>query len=760
MIKEEKSKRREIRQEISSYDLVVVGGGLSGVCCSLAAARNGCKVALVQDRPVLGGNASSEVRVWALGATSHMGNNNRWAREGGIIDEILVENLYRNREGNPLLFDALLLDKVTAEPNISLYLNTVVYDMAKSEDGQLTSVTAFNPQNQTRYQFSAPYFCDASGDGILSFLAGASYRMGAEDREEFHEGFSPSADYGELLGHTIFLYTKRCSQPVKYVAPSFALQDMTAIPKLHQITPDQYGCNYWWFEYGGTKDTIYDSEDIKFELWRVVYGAWNHIKNSGLYPEAANLTLEWVGVIPGKRESRRFEGLYMLTQHDIVEQTRFEDAIAYGGWAIDLHPAEGVYSSAPSCNQYHSEGIYSIPYRCYVSKDVPNLYFLGRLISVSHVAFGSTRVMLTSALGGQAIGCAVALCKEKGCQPADLLNPADIKILQNRLSLMGQSIPHVAISSDCNLLTKAALQASSTLSFSGFPFDGDWRRLDMSIGELLPLRKNTVYQIKIEVSVETETDLTVDLMTSQKPFNYTPNQLLESQQYHLEKGQRNLTVSFTQTLEADSYAFILFRRNEQVSIRMSNSRVTGILSVFNKFNKAVNNLGRQLPPAGSGFKEFEFFTPERRPQGQNIAFRLSPALDCFSVENLRNGYVRPYLGTNAWVADWDDEAPELVIDFGERRKLHELRLYFDTDYDHPLETIQWNHPESVIPFCVRQYSVYDETGKEVYTATDNYQTINVIRFEDDLHSRLLRIVFQRNVSATPVALFQVVVISV
>lgn len=756
MIRQGKDRKRESRQESFTFDLVVVGGGLSGVCCSLAAARNGCKVALIQDRPVLGGNASSEVRVWALGATSHMGNNNRWAREGGIIDEIMVENLYRNREGNPLLFDALLLDKVMNEPNISLFLNTVVYDVAKSDNDTVSQVTAFNPQNQTRYLFSAPYFCDASGDGILSYLAGASYRMGAEDCSEFKEGFSPSADYGELLGHTIFLYTKRSDQPVNYVAPSFALKDMTAIPKLHQITPDQYGCNYWWFEYGGNKDTIYDCEDIKFELWRVVYGAWDHIKNSGLYPEAANLTLEWVGVIPGKRESRRFEGLYMLTQHDIVEQTEFPDAVAYGGWAIDLHPAEGVYSSAPSCNQYHSEGVYSIPYRCYVSKDISNLYIVGRLISVSHVAFGSTRVMITSALGGQAIGCAAAMCKEKGCLPADLLEPAAMAELQNRLSLMGQSIPHVSISADSNLLSSASLQASSTLSFDGFPFDGDWRCLEMSMGELLSLKHDTKYQIEVEVKADAPTELTVDLMVSQKPFNYTPNRLLESKQYHLEAGSTRLTVEFTQMLDTDSYAFILFRRNEHVSLRTSRRRVTGILSVFNKFNKAVNNLGRQLPPEGSGFKEFEFFTPERRPCGQNIAFRLTPSLDCYAADQVCNGYIRPFLRPNAWVAGWEEDTPELVIDFGEPTEVHGLRLYFDTDYDHPMETIQWNHPESVMPFCVQQYCIYDDSGKEVFCMTDNHQTINVINFQNTLYSRYLRLVFKRNNPDIPVALFQIV----
>lgn len=364
MIKESCEKKlRAFRHERLTAQLAVVGGGMTGVCTALAAARRGLSVVLVQDRPVLGGNASSEVRLWVLGATSHMGNNNRWAREGGIIDEIMVENTFRNREGNPVIFDTILLDKVLAEKNIRLLLDTVVYDVEKQGADRIAALLAFNPQNETRYRIEAPLFSDASGDGIAAYRAGAAYRFGAEEREEFGECFSPSDGYGELLGHTIYLYPKRTEHPVRFVPPSFALRPITAIPKYEQIDPSQHGCNYWWFEYGGQKDTIHDTGQIKLELWRVVYGAWDYIKNSGRFPEAENMTLEWVGTIPGKRESRRFEGLYMLSQRDIVEQRPFPDAVAYGGWAIDLHPAEGVYSPQPSCSQYHSKGIYPIPYR-------------------------------------------------------------------------------------------------------------------------------------------------------------------------------------------------------------------------------------------------------------------------------------------------------------------------------------------------------------------------------------------------------------
>ncbi len=421
MIISEGISSRSLRQDVLTADLVIIGGGLAGTCCAITAAREGIKVILVQDRPVLGGNASSEVRLWVLGATSHMGNNNRWAREGGVIDEILVENMYRNPEGNAVIFDTVLLDKVVTEPNITLLLNTAVFEVTKADDS-IAAVKGFCSQNSTEYVLKAPLFCDASGDGVAGFLAGAAFRMGAESQEEFGEKFAPTREYGELLGHSLYFYSKDVGRPVKFVAPAYALQDITAIPRYRKFNAKEHGCNLWWVEYGGRLDTVHDTETIKWELWRVIYGVWNHIKNSGQFPEAQNLALEWVGTIPGKRESRRFEGDYMLTQQDIVEQRAHNDAVAFGGWSIDLHPADGVFSEKPGCNQWHAKGIYDIPYRSYYSRNVRNLFLAGRIISVSHVAFGSSRVMGTSAYGGQAVGMAAALCKENDVLPAGLYN--------------------------------------------------------------------------------------------------------------------------------------------------------------------------------------------------------------------------------------------------------------------------------------------------------------------------------------------------
>ena len=736
-------------------ELIVVGGGIAGTCAAITAARNGIKVILVQDRPVLGGNGSSEVRLWVLGATSHMGNNNRWAREGGVIDEILVENLYRNKEGNPIFFDTVLLEKVKLESNITLLLNTIVYDLEKKDAVNISSLKAFCSQNSTEYYLNAPLFCDASGDGIVGFKAGASFRMGAEIKSEFGEGFTPTAEYGELLGHTMYFYSKDTGKPVKYVAPSYALKDITKIPKFKNIKTGQMGCNFWWFEFGGRGDTIHDTEEIKWELWSVIYGVWDYIKNSGNFPEAENLTLEWVGNIPGKRESRRFEGPYILTQQDVVGQTHFYDAVAFGGWAVDLHPADGVFSELPSCNQYHSKGIYEIPYRCLISKDIKNLFIAGRLISASHVAFGSTRVMATAGHGGQAIGMAAAMCIQAGTTPLAFTDSENIRMLQQRLNLAGQSIPGIPIDPTWNLAAEATIEASSTMTLSQIPYDGCWKEMNAAVAQMLPLAKGTKYSIEVLIDAGKETNLVVELRTSSKIQNYTPDQLVEKIKIALAPGEQWVRVDFSKSLSDDQYAFIIFRSNPDLKICFSEKRITGILSVFNKTNPAVNNYGKQEPPENSGFDSFEFWCPERRPGGENITMNITPALKCFSAKNLVNGYTRPYLQPNAWVAEWSEQISTVSLRWETVQAINSVTLHFDTDFDHPMESSQMGHPEDVIPFCVRNYRIIDEHGNLLYEKYDNYQTINNWRPEFQLETKSLRFEFEQPVANVPTSIFEI-----
>jgi len=746
---------RELKLESISVDVVVVGGGLSGVSAALAAARSGASVVLVQDRPVLGGNASSEVRLWVLGATSHMGNNNRWAREGGILDEILVENLYRNREGNPLILDTILLEKVHAEDNIRLLLNTCVHEVEMEDEQQVRSVMAFCSQNQTRYSLQGAQFVDASGDGILGFLAGAAFRMGAESREEFGEPFAPSSEYGELLGHSIYFYTKDAGVPVRYHAPSFALQDITTIPRFRSFNAKDHGCKLWWIEYGGRLDTIHDSERIKWELWRIVYGVWHHIKNSGQFPEAETLTLEWVGTIPGKRESRRFEGDYMLRQQDVVEQRVHEDVVAFGGWSIDLHPGDGVYSPLPGCNQWHSKGIYGIPYRCLYSRNISNLFMAGRLISASHVAFGSTRVMATGSAVGQAVGTAAAICVREGLMPRDLLDPSRMYRLQQSLLQSGVFLPGVRRNDKDDISASARLQASSSLTFTGFPQDGDWQVLDCSVAQMVPVHAGRFPGVTFELQTAADTELTVQWRISDRPDNQTPEIILHEQAFSLKAGVCQLFFECDGTLQDDRYLYLVLLRNESVSVPISNMRVSGILSLFNHINVAVSNYGRQSPPEGIGFDAFEFWCPRRRPGGRNLAITLNNGVPVFGSENLRNGVDRPHVMPNAWVADPEDPSPFIRLEWDEPQLIGSIELCFDNDFDHPLESVLMGHPEDRMPFCVRDLTVSDDRGNEIACLRDNHETVRYIHLTEPVETRTLTIALSHPSAHVPAALFAV-----
>lgn len=756
MIRSEYKGRRSPKEEKLEVDLVIVGGGLSGVCCALTAARAGIKVVLVQDRPVLGGNASSEVRLWILGATSHMGNNNRWAREGGVVDEILVENLYRNKEGNPLILDTILLEKVSEEPNITLLLNTMVYEVEKSDDHRIDAAIGFCSQNSTRYVLKAPFFCDASGDGIIAFLSGASFRMGAEGPEEFDEGFAPNVeDYGELLGHSIYFYTKDVGQSVRFVAPSYAIKNAGELPRIRNFQVQDDGCRLWWVEYGGRLDTVHQSEEIKWELWRVIYGIWDHVKNSGQYPDVENLTLEWVGTIPGKRESRRFEGDYILTQKDVVAQREHYDAVSFGGWSLDLHPADGVYSDQPGCNQWHAKGVYQIPYRCYYSKDIENLFLAGRIISASHVAFGSSRVMATCAHGAQAVAMAAVLATENNWLPRDLTDPERIVLLQRALNRRGQSIPMLPLDDPENLMADASISADSTLKLKELPFDGPWMPLQFSTAQMLPLQSGINYRFQVAVRAKRSTSLKVEWRTSSKIQNYTPDVTLETQLFELQPGEQKVTIDLDRSLKETQYGFLCFEANPDLEIRGSNTRISGILSVFNKHNKAVSNFGKQEPPPHIGIDTFEFWTPSRRPRGHNIAMYIEPAITCFGPENLKNGRVRPEISPNAFVADPDRENCTIDIYWPGKKKIREIVLFFDPDYDHPMESTLHGHPESVVPFCVRKYELKSCSTVTLAAVSDNHQTINRHQLETPIKTDHLQLILDRPLPTTPAALFEI-----
>ncbi|TWU67335.1 FAD-dependent oxidoreductase [Crateriforma conspicua] len=735
-------------------DLVVVGGGLAGVCAAITAARAGIQVVLIQDRPVLGGNASSEVRLWALGATSHMGNNNRWAREGGVIDEIFVENTYRNRDGNPLILDTILLEKVVEQPNITLLLNTAAFEVTKSDPDTIQSVRAFCSQNSTMYEVSSRLFCDASGDGIVGFMSGAAFRMGAETKEEFGEQFAPDESYGQLLGHSIYFYTKDTGRPVRFVPPSFAIKDITAIPRWRNFAVGQDGCRLWWIEYGGRLDTVHETETIKWELWKIVYGVWDYMKNSGKFPEAETLTLEWVGQIPGKRESRRFEGDTMMIQQDVIEQRRCDDAVSFGGWAVDLHPSDGVYSDLPGCNQWHSKGVYPIPFRAMYSRNIRNLFLAGRIISASHLAFGSTRVMATCAHNAQAVGMAAAICHRDNLVPRDLLDGDRMRGLQKELLRTGQHIPRVQIDDEDDLATKATVSASSELQLQSFPAGDDSIPMESPIGMLLPIVPGKLPRFQFHLDAKAATEIHIELRGCTREDSFTPDEVLASRNVPVDAGRLSVEVDFDIAIASQRYLFVCLMANPKVAVSLSDHRMTGVLSVHHTLERKVSNSAVQDPPDDIGVERFEFWLPQRRPAGKNLAMQITPPLSGFGPGNVITGPERPTSGINAWVASPDDSSPSLNLTWDHPVTIRRVVVALDTDLDHPMETVLMGHPESRMPFCAANIRVTDDSGRCLAEVSDNHQTRCELTFPAT-QTRGLKIEVSGTDNGIPVSVFRV-----
>lgn len=420
--------------------ILVAGGGMAGVIAAIAAARNNAKVILCQNRSVLGGNASSEVRMHILGACVRGKILETEARETGILEEIMLECAVRNPQFSASMLDLILYEKCRAEPNLTLMLNTTIVGVTV-EDNHIRTAYATRESTEDAFAIQADIFIDCTGDGRLGYEAGALFTTGREAQDEFNEDSATQHRDPYRLGSSLLFTARDMGKPMPYIPPTWVkkLSEEDLQFRLHNAW--EYG--YWWIEFGGIYDTIKDNEMIRDELLAVLLGVWDHIKNSGHHPESENWALDWFGFLPGKRESRRFIGQHTLTQNDIEQATDFEDAVAYGGWSMDTHPPQGIEAANQKpCNQPYTPYIYGIPLRCMISKNIPNLFFAGRNISATHIAFSSTRVMATCSVIGQGIGtfAAVTLASGKGLEHA-WQERALIHETQQRLLAQGAFIP-------------------------------------------------------------------------------------------------------------------------------------------------------------------------------------------------------------------------------------------------------------------------------------------------------------------------------
>jgi len=691
-----------MRTQTVETDIVVVGGGLAGVSAAVSAARLGKRVALINNRPVLGGNSSSEVRVWVCGATAH--GNQRWARETGVIGELYVENQYRNPEGNPVHWDDVVLDAVRREENITLFLNTDVREVVASgpDDARhIDAVVGWTMGSEILTTFTAPVFLDCTGDGLVGHLAGALVRLGKEGRAEFGEDWAPEEPVREFLGSTLLFYTKDLGRPVRFVAPE-STKDIrdTPIPASRIIRSGDSGAHYWWIEWGGELDIVDDNERIRDELRSVILGIWDYIKNSGEF-DADTLDLEWIGNVPGKREYRRLVGDYILHQGDIIEQTEFDDGVAFGGWSIDLHPAEGMYSTGAGALQRFSNGVFEIPFRSLYSANVDNLLMAGRDMSATHIAFGAARVMATCAAMGQAAGTAASLVIDHDTT-ARGLHAEHREELRQLLLRWDAPVIGVANADPHDLARSARVSASSMTAHIGAPDapDAASHRLTHDIGIVVPVHPR-LEGVELLVAADRDTTLTVEAWSTGRLQNVVPETRETATTVQIPAGgPRWVTAELPWTPESPQNAIVVLRANSDVTVRTT-ALTPGVLTLVHGIDSDDQNVEVST-------EELLVQWPSKPMRGKSVVFKALPESEALAPQRAVSGGNRPFGGPNMWASAPIEAGRDewLRLDWDQAVTAREIRVVFDDDVDVELNTLHHHRtPHLVMPELVKDYRV-------------------------------------------------------
>lgn len=525
---------RERKTISKTYQVVIIGGGLSGVCAALASARQGAKTAIIQARSVFGGNNSSEVRMHVCGANCHAQKKD--LAETGILMELQLLNKNVNPNNSFPVWDMVLWGKLKAEKNLDCYLNTVMDDVIM--DGErIAAVLCRQASTELVYRIDGDIFIDATGHGTLGYYAGAEFRYGSESRAEFNEPDAPETENGYTMGNTILFHSTDMGEETPFKKPSWAYsfseEDLENRP--HGNVTWSHGENgveekydvssgYWWMELGGeSKNIIEETEHLNDELFKSIFGVWDHIKNQPGH-HAENYAIDWIGSVPGIRESRRLVGDYILNENDILANRFFEDGVAYGGWPIDVHPEKGFHHKGLPTRYINFPGHYAIPYRCFYSKNIPNLMMAGRDISVSKLAMASTRVMATCAIGGQAVGTAAALSAHRHITPRQL---GELHMEELRQTLLKEDcyIPGACNNDPLDLARSATITASGNLV--GFEPQNVVSGVTRPIGDAsnawhAPLEESPRLSLTLEqprsisqVRLTFDPDLNIEIMISQ-----------------------------------------------------------------------------------------------------------------------------------------------------------------------------------------------------------------------------------------------------
>lgn len=704
-------------QKIIKSDLTVVGGGVAGISAAISAARHGLSVALVQDRPMLGGNHSSECRVH-LSSSAERGLG-YYNREVGLADEmkqsILHYNPRYNRKLDYDLTDMALFNMVKQEKNIQLFFNTAAYEVEVEEE-IIKKVYAYNQFTDVFYTFESDLFADASGNGVIAYKCGAEFMVGREAKNQFQETFAPEEADHTVMGSCILFTVGVADHEVPFVKPEFAydyeedgILKWVNRPETGRTLPTrlQEVDGIWWLSYGGAIDTIKDYDEINLELKKLVYGFWDYVKNSGAYENTENYFINWIAPFPAMRESRRFKGDYVITEHDILKKTNFEDGIATGGWSIDIHDTSGTYGSDLTSKFGRVDALYNIPYRVTYSKDIANLYLCGRIISASHVALGSLRVMQTLATVAQSTGVSAYLCKKYGVLPKAISQGDYLEEMKRLLQRDGVYLQDKA--EDVGLVRKAKVTASQVVALEN-SVAIDSCSLDSDVAFALPVSQ--LEEMKIKVKALEDTTLQVEICEGNDPYMYQIHNVLCKQAYKIEKGFDDwFTITPQVKGIRNNRAYVVLKANENLEIYFSSETPVGTPSFFLK-----NNVFKRL------------YTIKQRYQVvyKCIAFKeVKPDCNTYGPQNIINGYHRPTTDPNIWLALKGDSPETLTFDFEEPITVKELQLIFNAE----LEKDHFNAPISSL---IKDYDVIvaGKNGTKVIEKRNNYLARCVLPMEE------------------------------
>ncbi len=729
------------------FDVVIVGGGLAGLCAALAAAREGALVALVHNRPVLGGNSSSEIRVPPAGASLH----NPFARETGIIHELITEDRARNHlchdTGNAnAVWDMVQYDAVVREKNLVPFFNTHVTDV-KMNDGRIVSVFGDQLGSEIRWEIVGKMFIDASGDGVVAMAAGVPFRIGQEASSEYGESMAPPKEWQHSLGSSLHFRAIDTGKPAPFTPPDWAVRYPTEA-SLNRRHHGHIGSGYWWIEVGFPYNTIDENETLRDVILSHVLGVWDHIKNHCDQKEkAANYALDWVGMVTGKRESRRFIGDTVLTQNDVQARRLFKDRVGYGGWEIDDHTKEGITdtSKKPSFDGVNHRlyflSPYSVPLSCMTTAKVENLMLAGRILSASRLAFNTLRVMKTLAVLGQAAGTAAAsICHTN--KPSTQTLTKHITQIQQTLLRHDVYIPHITNQDPDDLARQATVTASSCAPLK-VQVDANGLALDKPLAQLIPVGDKGVKHVRAWLTNEHNkpVDVQAALVDAKEIWDLAA----------LPQDFSKAHFVFSTQVPAGHQGWVTWEmpENKPVSrglywlmVRPVNAGITWCFS-----QQMTVGL-----PAAILTDDRWWFAPQPFEPWRSMAIAVSPDPDFYAAENVVSGVTRPECWSNLWQSDPAQSMPQWIeLRWPKPVAISRVEFTFDTNLGTSARYVGTFYQA---PTCVCNLRIVDGQDKQLATMSSNYHRQRQLDFPTTLTDRL-RIEIQNTNGSPSASIYEV-----